>query len=333
MNPRYQEPMNIARGIGESGRVPVYEVPDNELAVGSTLGAPKVAAIIKANGAIEKVFSIDLGEVLFGTLILRHYDGVTGMHLAQDRPGTFSLHPEHQEHQEHRYWLSDQVSVHESIFVLNTGPGENVSVDPPGVYQIVEMQNDGSEPVEIVTYAYAVLRGETSADVVATYDHRLGALVVWNKSKPDQCRIFGCSMQPESYETTLDYANAISERCPGSLSGKTEAPLDPLGVLQHGIHLQPGASVKLSYLLSCGNGRREAAANYRACPDADEALARTKTHFRTSGPRRASEPRRETPPTTRQGAAGACSAASGSAYPSGTPLPPPSTPRNSWHAP
>jgi hypothetical protein len=90
--------MSIAEGIGRSERVAVYEVPDDELAVGSTLGGPKATAIIKANGSIEKVFSPDMGEVLLGTVILRHYDAVTGMWLVQNKTGTYVIHPEHQEH-------------------------------------------------------------------------------------------------------------------------------------------------------------------------------------------------------------------------------------------
>src|SRR5437588_4614487 len=102
--------MDVARGIGQSGRVAIYEVPDNELAVGSTLRSPKVTAIIKANGAIEKFFSGDAGETLVGTVILRHYDAETGMFLAQESPGRFIIHPEHQEHV---YSLSNGIAVHE----------------------------------------------------------------------------------------------------------------------------------------------------------------------------------------------------------------------------
>src|SRR4051794_22936963 len=76
---RCEHQMDIAKGIGQSGRVAEYEVADTELAVGCTLGGPKAQAIIKANGAIEKAYSIDSGETLFGTVILRHFDAKTGM--------------------------------------------------------------------------------------------------------------------------------------------------------------------------------------------------------------------------------------------------------------
>jgi hypothetical protein len=269
--------VTIAKEIGQSGRSAVYEVPDGELAVGSTLGGPRVAAIIKANGAIEKVFSVDQGLVLFGTLILRHYDAVTGMYLAQDRPGTFIIHPERQEH---RYSLPNGVSVHEDIFVLNGGPRADGSVDPPGVYQMVELRNDSDRPIDIVTYAYAVLRGETGHDVEAAYDRRHHAIIAWNRSKPEQCRVFGCTPRPESYETTLDFARAVLESCPGRLSGKTDSEFDPLGVFQHCSCLKPHASVRLTYLLSCGEGRDDALQNFAACPEADKARQRTHAYYR-----------------------------------------------------
>lgn len=268
--------MTSAEGLGQTGRVAIYEIADNDLAVGSTLGGPQVQAIIKANGAIEKVFSVDWGQTIFGTMILRHYDGVTGMYLAQDKIGTFIIHPERQEH---AYTLANGVSVHEDIFVLRSHSPADSKIDPPGVYQIVEMRAPEDEAVEVLTYAFALLRGDTEHDVVATYDEKLCALICWNKGKPNQARIFGSSIRPESYETSLDYAKAVAEQCPGKLSCTTEAPIDPVGVLQHRHRLEPGDSVRFYYLLSCGEGRRGTAKNFRACPNADEALRSTRRFF------------------------------------------------------
>lgn len=268
--------MTVAKGVGQNGRIASYEVPDTELAVGSTLGGPKAIAVIKANGAIEKVFSVDVGQVLFGTLILRHFDATTGRYLSQDRPGTFIIHPEHQEHV---YSVSGGIGVHEVIFVLNSGPGKDGSVDPPGVYQTIELRNNGVDPVDLATYAFVGLRGETDHDVQATFDRRTHALVAWNTSKPEQCRVVGCSRAPDSFETTVDSAMAVSGECPGRLSGKTDATFDPLGVFQHCTHLEPGATMHLSYLLSSGDGRAAALKNFRACPAAGEALTGTKGYY------------------------------------------------------
>lgn len=269
--------MSIAIGVGQCGHIAAYEVPDNELAVGSTLGGPKVAIIIKANGAIEKVFGIDTGQTFFGTMILRHYDRLTGMHLEQDRPGTFILNPEHQEH---TYSFSNHLQVHEDIFVLNGKPGEDGSVDVPAVYESVTLHNNGTEPVEIVTYAYVVLRGDTTHDIKAIYDQKLGAMIAWNASQPEFARIIGCSDKPQSYETTLDAGSAVAQHYPGPLSGKTEAEYDPLGVFEHVHRVEPGQTIQFYYLLSFGDGRDNAIKNYRSCPDAREALQKTQDHYR-----------------------------------------------------
>ena len=268
--------MSITREVGPSQRDGTYEVPDNELAIGSTIGGPKAACIIKATGAIQTVYSIEIGEALFGTVVLRHYDGGTGMHLAQDQPGKFVLHPSHQEH---FFRLPRGVSFHETIFVLNGHPDTDGSVDPPGVYLAVEILNEGTEKAQIITYVHADLRGNTGHDVVAEYDSALGALIAWNAGQPDWVRLLGCSDAPNSYETTLDYGKAVANTSPGTLSNKTDAPTDPLGVLEHIREIEPGQTASFYYLLSLGTGREEAVKNYRACPTAAEALSKTKAHY------------------------------------------------------
>ena len=266
----------ITREVGPSQRIGIYVLPDTELAIGSTLGGPKAACIIKATGAIQSVYSIDIGQTLFGTVLLRHYDADTGMHLAQDQPGTFLIHPEHQEH---RFGLPPGIGMHETVFVLSGKPENEGGVDPPAVYLAVEMQNDGAETARIVTFAYADLRGNTGHDVVAEYDPDLNALVAWNAGETDWVRLFGCSDTPDSYETTLDYGNVVSNTDPGALSNKTEAPTDPLGVFRHTRTIKPGKTARFYYLLSWDIGRAAAEQNYRACPSSDEALEKTKAHY------------------------------------------------------
>ena len=271
------ERMDVAIGMGASDREAIYKVPDHQMAAGSTLGSPKVCAIIKATGALEKVYSIDLGATLFGSLVLHHWDARTGVHLTPQK-GTFLLHPEHQEHD---FYLSNGLAVHENIFVLSGHPGDDGSVDPPAVYYVVDLRNDAPQELSTSTYAFCELRGDTDHDIVAIYDKRLGALVAWNEGHPEQARIFGCSENPVSVETTSDYARAVTQRSPGTLSGRTDAsPHDPLGVLHHVHTLKPGESVSFSYLLTfSGEGRRSAEQTYRSCPPHGAALARTMQYY------------------------------------------------------
>jgi glycogen debranching enzyme len=268
--------MSVTREIGPSERTGIYSVPDNELAIGSTLGGPKAACIIKATGALQVVYSIDIGQALFGTVVLRHYDATSGMHLAQDQSGTFLIHPEHQQH---RFGLPPGLSVQETIFIGTGAPSDTGEVDPPGVYLAVEMRNGSADTVQIATYAFADLRGNTGHDVVAEYDEARDALVAWNVSQPDWVRVFGCSDKPTSYETTLDYGQAVAATCPGMLSNKTEAPTDALGVLHHVRTIKPNETAQFYYLMSFGSGRSVAEKNYSACLPADESLQKTQAYY------------------------------------------------------
>ena len=185
------------------------------------------------------------------------------MHLTHEQPGTFLVHLEHQEH---KYLLPNGVSVHETIFVLNGRPAAAGRRGPAWVYYAVELHNTGAGPATMQTFAYADLRGQTGHDVVAEFDKSRKALVAWNASEPDWVRTFGCSEPPDSYETCLDRGKAVADADPGALSNRTDAPTDPLGVFRHARTLAAGETARFYYVLSFGNGRKEALANLRACP-------------------------------------------------------------------
>ncbi len=272
--------MSIAQGIGPSDRVGLYRVPDGAMATGSTLGAPKVCTVIKATGAIEKVYSADWGRNVFGTVVLHHWDDETGARL-RPRGGAFYLHPEHQER---RFTLSNGVDVREDIFVLNGPPGED-EVDPPAAYYMVRLRNDTDETARIASYAFCQMGGETTDDATraftVAYDEGLRALVAWSGQEPGQVHVFGCSARPASVATALDHGKAVAETYPGALPGPAEATTTaPVGAV-HLVHtLRPGDEVSFYYLLSFADGGREGAARvYRSCPSAEEALGRTTEHY------------------------------------------------------
>jgi hypothetical protein len=266
-----------ARTRGSGERDATYEIADDQMAAGSTFGAPKCALVIKATGAIEKFYSIEVGRQLFGTVMLHHWDERTGIPLPR-RAGKFTIHPHCQEH---FFELPNGVSVRENIFVLSGKPAGN-RVDPPAAYYVVEMTNESNETVELGTYASAQLRGDTGHDVRTTYSRKYRALIAWNESDPRVVRLFGCSVQPTSFETTRDNNKASAAVFGGKLGNET-IPIsgDPVGMLHVRRTLKPGQRTAFHLVLSFGvEGRRSAQRVYGECPPADRALRRTRDYYR-----------------------------------------------------
>lgn len=266
----------VAKGLGPSSRAAVYEVADDQLATGSTLGGPKLVLSIKATGAIDRVYSSDVGRTLFGTLVLRHYDEGVEMPLVQETAGRFFIHPEHQEH---HFALQNGLVVHEDVFVLSGQPTDGEATDAPAAYYAVEMRNPTGVEIPVSTYAFAELRGDTTHDVMTEYREDDHALVAWNESAPDLVRVFGCTIAPESHEVTLDYGKAVASSHLGALSGTTGLFSDPLGVLHLRSVLAPGTVARFAFLLTFGDGKRSALRAYRSLPDPEAALARTSGYY------------------------------------------------------
>ena len=253
-----------------------YEIADDQMAAGSTLGGPKAVVTIKPTGAIEKFYSVDAGQTLIGTVVLHHWDERTGVPLAAS-PGRFILHPHHQEHV---FTLNNGLSVHEDIFVLSGKP-DGVRVDPPAAYYMLSLANETDEDIRVATYASAQLRGDTRHDVATAYSKRHRAFLAWNRSKPDIVRVFGCSAAPTSYETTRGYSRPCAGRFPGPLSNKALPECgDPIGILHFNHVLRPGEYAELAFHLSLSTrGRSSAERIYRSCPPAAKALERTREHY------------------------------------------------------
>ncbi len=261
-------------GAGESGAT--YVISDAQMAAGSTLGSPNCVCIIKATGAIEKIYSSDCGQTLIGSVVAHHWDRGTGIALTA-LPGSFKIHPEHQEH---FFSLSNGVEVHEDVFVLSGKP-QGKKVHPPAVYYVVELYNATNERLEIETCAFAQLRGDTQHDVVTRFDKRRNALIVCNESNTHIARIFACSEAVTSWEATMDHGKAIAKDWPGQLGDEAVSPAtDPLGVLHHSHTLDPEERVKFNYVFTFAvTGERAALHNLQILPDADEALRATREHY------------------------------------------------------
>lgn len=264
-------------GTGET--IARYVVPDHQMATGSTLGGPKICITIKATGAIEKSYSVDAGEVSFGSVVLHHWDKHSGIQLAP-LPGTFAIHAEHQGHQ---FALSNGVDVEEKIFVLSGKPDGN-RVDPPAAYYEVLLRNTHREMVELDSYAFCQLRGHLDHDVRAEYDRSRRAITVWNENSPHHVRLFGVSAEPTSFAVTDDHAIPVSERTPGLLGNKVGdlGSGDPLGILHMRSRLEPGEQARFAFVFTFSiDGRANAETTYDTCPRAEDALERTVVYYRT----------------------------------------------------
>ena len=265
-----------ARIFGSGERIAAYEIEDTQLAVGSTLGGPKGAIVIKASGAIGKFYSSDLGLTLMSGISIQFWDGPTGA----ARPkidGKFRIHPDFQEY---AYRIDDGVSVVEKLFLLNGKPRGN-RVDPLTAYLMIEMRNDSGETHDFDSLSGALLRGDTRRDVRASYDGALRALVAWNVSAPNQGRAIGCSRAPTSFEVTTDHGKMTRPHFAGKLSDTiVRNSADPVGLFHHRHHMARGARHRFWFtLVGSPEGARGARRWYRNAPAASAALVQTRRHY------------------------------------------------------
>jgi glycogen debranching enzyme len=243
----------IARITGPGHEITTYDVADGQMSAGSTLGGPKATMLIKATGAIERLWSIEAGADMFGTLVVHHWDVKTGIPLSA-QPGDFAIHPDRQEH---LFELSNGITVHEDLFVLSGKPeGKDFhDVDPPSAYYEIRLTNQSEEAVHIATYGAIQLKGSFDGCNRVTYDKKHHAFVVRNDSAPDVVRYAVCSKAPTSYEVTQDVAKVHAASFPGELSGETlDSDGDAIGLFHLDHHIAPGQSVSWFYTLTFTTG-------------------------------------------------------------------------------
>jgi hypothetical protein len=264
------------RIFGSGEKIAAYEVDDTQLAIGSTLGGPKGAIVIKASGAIEKLYSGDLGLTLMAGVSIQFWDCPTGAGRTKFG-GKFRIHPDFQEYE---YRIDDGVSVHEKIFVLNA-TAQGTFVDPLTAYLMVELRNDSGETRELDSLIGALLRGNTARDVRASYDRALHAIIAWNASAPNQGRAIGVSRAPTSFEVTGDHGKINRPHFAGKLSNAVARNIaDPIALLHHRHRLLPGARRAFWItLVGSAQGARGARGAYRTAPTARVGFARTRRHY------------------------------------------------------
>ncbi len=233
-----------------------YRVRDGGLPAGSTLGAPKAVAVIKATGALEKLYSCEAGADAFGSVLVRHWDRRSGIEL-QARTGHFLIAFERQEHTvEH----SLQISSRERIFLLSTLPrdGNLRAVDPPALYYDVLLRNAGDETAELRTDAAVRLARPTGESVAARFDDEINAFVMHAGERPEFVRIAAATKTPVGHEITNDR----------------------VGIFRFEHSIEPGHTAGFTIVLTFSiNGEATARANLNSLPDCDEALTRTQKYY------------------------------------------------------
>ena len=273
-----------------------YEVRDDRVLVGASLGNSSAWLVGKATGAIQKIYSLRLDQDVFWSTVVTygspHHHVLVGMEpedrstdersgregghviLAPVAPGYFLYHPAFQRH---CFELPSRLRVTETIFVPRTG-----LEDPCVAYFTVDVHNAGEEERELVINGYAKLGGTTPHDVVAEYDPKLRGLIAWNESHPDWVRILTCSMKPTGYQTMQHAAESYDPQNVPPLDNTTTERGNIIGALATVVSVKPGASQSLAFI-EVFSERGEAAAReiYAQAQDAAAILARTNEHYRT----------------------------------------------------
>ena len=265
-----------ARIFGSGERIAAYEVDDTELAAGSTLGCPKGAIVIKASGAIEKFYSSDLGATLLSGASIQFWDGPTGAARAKI-DGRFRIHPDNQVYS---YWIDDGVAVSETVFVLND-TAQTDRVAPLTAYVLVEIRNESHHKREFDSLFGAQLRGDTSRDVRAVHDAKLGAVIAWNESAPHQARALGPSVVAARYTVTADHGKMNAPRFePMHANSVHNGVADPIALFHHRHRLAPGARRRFWFTLAgSAEGSRGARRAFEAAPPATRAQAATRRYY------------------------------------------------------
>ena len=208
------------------------------------------------------------------------------LHLRQETPGQFEIHPAYQRH---AYHLPGHLDVEETVFVPHVAaPGitdTQEDLEALLLYQVVELHNQAQLERRLRIYGYARLHGATPADITAVYDPALcqGALVASNASKPEWVRIFGLSgrkARVSGWETTFDASQVYETTHVFPLNNDTSASGGVLGALQVDVDLAPGETVKFAFVAAFSHeGEARARQTFDRAWNYERALRETMNYY------------------------------------------------------
>jgi len=256
----------------DTAALPSYTLNESDIAAGASLGNSSIWVTTKANGTIERIFNVNAGETLFGTisirfatsghrLLIRHPDAPEPdtqgyVWLLPDAPAAIEIHPAYQRR---RYVIAGNVKVAETVWV----PLQELTggADPPLLVIDVELHNAAQFPSNIRAVGFARLRGSTIDDVRTTFRPDLGALVGYNASRPELVRIFGMNPNPSKHEATFDFGRVYDRSHQHGLADVTAPHGDILAALQYDLTLQPDERAKLTFHAAAYHGTETSAVN------------------------------------------------------------------------
>lgn len=276
--------------VGLHSGIFTYSIPDTELAHGTSLGNAHAWATSKGTGAIQGLFSTEVGQEVTGSLVVNffatyrdliHYSRMeesdrrigaeTIVRLAGVGPGMFTIHPAYQEHS---YDLVGQIHVVETFFLPNTGFD-----DEAAVIKVVEVENPSDREQALSAIACLYLPGSTEHDVEARYEDGLGAIIAWNAGRNNWVRAFGALPHPDAYLVTHDIEEAWNPRYP--LANTTAEKGETVASLQKTVFLRPGDRQRMAFVVAfTPNGEREIGRIYRGVTDYEKLLKQTISRYR-----------------------------------------------------
>ena len=155
-------------------------LPDDKLVTGSSFGNKKCYANSKATGAIENLFSLDLGRNVIGSTLIRYYDAESGILLEQSGSGNFVIHPAYQKH---KFKLARGLRISEIFYVPNA-PQDNLD-KCPAAYLGLKIVNKTSEVQKIAVVASSDLRPTylaTTTDIAVRFAYE-NKVIIASRSK------------------------------------------------------------------------------------------------------------------------------------------------------
>lgn len=278
--------------ISESGVPLSYQLPDDRVAAGASLGNSAIWTQIKSNGSVERIFSTRLGVNVMGSITIQ-YAGVGGplvrhadrsmettadaghVPLRQEAVGEFQLDPASQQH---RFVLPGDIHVAETIFVP-LGPIEREGGDPPLLYQAIRLENRSHHPASLRVTAFVRMRGDTAPDIVVRFDEALRALVATNASDPTNVRVFGTTAPFARHGATSDFGSAYDPLIAPTLDGDVSATGDILACLQSDFDLAPGDAIRFAVVTGIFPSIDAARQAYSKRERGETALARTEQYL------------------------------------------------------